>query len=58
MIFTYLGFINVLKGRGGLGWAATTKTGPNDARRVVWALGMSLFLLCIFYLLTNDFYYN
>ena len=21
------------------GWAETTKTGPDDARRVVWALG-------------------
>ena len=36
--------------------AGTTKTGPNDARRVVWALGE--FFLYIFrsFTILNDFY--
>ena len=34
---------------GGLGMPATTKTGPNDARCVVWALGMCFILSsCLF----------
>ena len=41
---------------GGLGWPTVTKTGPNDARRVVWALGMFLFLFFrVLYILTNGF---
>jgi hypothetical protein len=28
---------------GGLGWVETTKTGPNDVRRIVRALGVSFF---------------
>ena len=31
-------------------WAGTTKTRPNDARRVVWAPGEFLFLLLCFFL--------
>ena len=27
------------EGQGGLGKATTTKKGPNDARRIIWALG-------------------
>jgi hypothetical protein len=36
----FLGSIYVPKARGGLGWAGMTKTGPNDASRVVWAIGI------------------
>ena len=36
MIFIYLGSILMVRGR--LGWAATTKMGPNYASGVVWAL--------------------
>ena len=32
----------LLKAQGGLDWAVMTKTGPDDARRVVWVLGMSV----------------
>jgi len=35
----YLGTMSVIKGRKGLGKTMMTKTGPNDARHVVWALG-------------------
>jgi len=34
--YVYLGTIEVLKTREGLRWAATTKMGPNDARRVIF----------------------
>ena len=41
--------------QGWLEWAVTTtKMGPNDTRRVVWAIGASFFL-CVFYMLTIDF---
>jgi hypothetical protein len=42
----FLGSIYVLKARGGLRWVAMTTRGPNDARRVVWAIGrfVSFFL--------------
>ena len=46
----YLAFIYVSKEREGLRWAATTKMGPNDARRVVWAIGMYSFLEIIFFI--------
>jgi hypothetical protein len=48
--FVYLGSIHVVNERGGLCWAAIGKTGPNDARRVVWAIGMSFFIYFAFYL--------
>ena len=32
----------------------TMKMGPNDTRRVVWAIGASFFLF-VFYILTIDF---
>src|SRR5271168_2827647 len=38
----YLGCIYVLQAREGFGWTAMTKAGPNDARHVVWALGIYL----------------
>lgn len=31
--------------------------GPNNARHVVWAIGMSFFFLHVLYRLTNNFYY-
>jgi hypothetical protein len=40
---------------GGFGWAATTKTGPNDARRVVWALGVCFFEYKSFYFIYFHF---
>ena len=40
------------------GWTETTKTGPNDARRVVWALGeYFIILLSFFLMLTKDLLY-
>ena len=33
------------------------ESGPSDAGRVIWALGMFFFDLFIFYLLTNFFIY-
>ena len=33
---------------GGLLWAAMTKTGPNNASHVVWALGMYYFFFVFF----------
>jgi len=51
----HTGSIYVLKARGGFGWATCTKTGPNDARRVVWATGTCF---CKFYLLTNVFLFH
>src|ERR1700678_850621 len=35
----YLGCIYFLQAQEGFGWTAITKTGPNDARHIVWALG-------------------
>ena len=42
----YLGSINVLKRRGGLGWPAMQKMDPNNVSCVVWALGLFFFFLC------------
>ena len=53
MILLQSGSYYVLRTRGGLEWAMTTKAGPNDARHVVWALGM--IFLRFFWILTNDF---
>jgi hypothetical protein len=42
-----IGSIYVLKGRGELCWAVTwlaPKTGSNDARHIVWGLGICFFL--------------
>src|SRR5271168_4976704 len=33
-----LDYIHVLTRQGGLGWAALTRTGPNDVACVVWAI--------------------
>ena len=52
--FVFLGSICVLKRRAGLGWAAMRKTGPNDAKHIVWAIGMFLFYSSCF-LCTNYF---
>jgi hypothetical protein len=32
-----------------MGWAATMKTGPNDASGVVWALGELFFFFFVFF---------
>ena len=48
---------DVLLQRGGQGKAKTTRKGPNDARRVVWALGMRFFFLRVFLILTNVYLY-
>src|ERR1700678_156652 len=50
----YLGCIYFLQAQEGFGWTAITKTGPNDARHVVWALD-TFFFFCVLYILTNDF---
>ena len=40
------------------GWAATTKMGPNDARRVIWTLGeYFLFFSSLFLILTKVLLY-
>ena len=41
------------------GRLATTRTGPNDARRVVWAIGQFFFFffLCFFSILTKALLY-
>src|ERR1700678_2645828 len=55
----YLGCIYVLYAQEGFGYMAITKTGPNDIRHVVWALG-TIFLIFNFfshvlYILTDGF---
>src|ERR1700678_3073443 len=54
-----LGCIYVLQAREGFVSTAITKTGPNDARHVVWALGAMFLILfyfrAILYILTNEF---
>ena len=40
-------------GWGGVGKAATTRTGPNDARRVVWAIAKLIFSFLSYILSTN-----
>ena len=30
-------------------WPATTKTGPNNGSRIVWAIGTSIFILFLFF---------
>ena len=39
----YLCYIGLVKVQGRFGWAATTKMGPKNARRIIWALGMFFF---------------
>src|ERR1700678_4158722 len=55
----YLGCIYVLQAREWFGSTVITKTGPNDARHVVWALGTMFFIIIFFhailYILTNKF---
>src|ERR1700678_3815932 len=55
----YLGCIYVLYAQEGFGWTAITKTGPNDIRHVVWALGTIFLIFNLFsrvlYILTNGF---
>jgi hypothetical protein len=54
MVFIlFLGSIYVLQARGGFGWAAGTKTGPNDARRVVWTLGIFFFVFFLRFIDNN-----
>ena len=48
--------MDTLKVRKGSRKAATRRTGPNDATRVVWAIGMCFFLLFVFFLLLNNIY--
>jgi hypothetical protein len=56
---TYIGTMDVLKARRGYWKAPAKKTGPNDASRVVWAIGESFFILFAFFLFINDVYrYN
>jgi hypothetical protein len=39
-----------------VGRAGMTKTGPDDARHVVWALGESFFIIIHSFSILNDFY--
>ena len=54
----FKGSTYAIKPRGGSEKAVTTKKSPDDAGRVVWALGthFSLFFR-FFYILTNNLYY-
>jgi hypothetical protein len=52
----YIGAFDVLKTQSRLWKATTTITGPNDARRVVWALGEFFFISVVFFYLFNDVY--
>ena len=53
----YIGTIYVLKRQEGLGWAVTTRTGPNDAGCVVWALSKFFSFLHVFLILNNVYRY-
>ena len=50
--------MDTLKVRRGSGKAATRRTSPNDANRVVWAIGTCFLLLFVFLLLLNNIYRN
>src|ERR1700679_3179726 len=56
--YVYLGTINALKAREGLGWVTTTKAGPNDASGVVWAISTCFFknILCSNYVYLGTIY--
>src|ERR1700678_344871 len=45
----YIGSIDVLKGPGGLRWVVVTKTGPNDASGVVWAICKNVWFFFFFF---------
>ena len=48
--------IYVPQAQKGFGWTTMTKMGPNDARHVIWALGMFLnYFFRVLYILTNGF---
>ena len=49
-LFRY--YLCVMKPRGGFGWAAMTKTSPNDVSGVVSAKCKSFFILRVFYVLS------
>src|SRR5271168_2553533 len=57
MISIYLGPHYFFQAPEELRWPATTITGPNNARCVVWAL-VCVFFPHVFSLLTNDFYFD
>ena len=52
----YLGSNDVLRQCGGFGWAATTKTGPNDAICVIWAIDTHFYFYRALFILTYIFY--
>src|ERR1700678_3438890 len=58
MISIYLGPHYFFQAPEELWWPATTITDPDDARCVVWALGMCFFFPRVFSLLNNDFYFD
>ena len=49
VFFTLYRFYGLLKRQGEKGWATTVKTGPNDTRHIVWALGKSFFSFMFLY---------
>ena len=56
LFFSDIDILELRRGSMEAAEAATTTTGPNDAKRVVWAFGVSfLFFLRVFFLL-NDIY--
>ena len=54
VLFAYTGCNLQLTWQGGRWKSVTTKTGPYNAERIVWALGV-FFFLCFFWILTNIF---
>src|ERR1700678_4386216 len=53
LFFCFLGFLCFLKGPGGLHWVAVTKTGPNEASGVVWAICNNVWFFLVFFFDTN-----
>ena len=51
----YIGSLQVVYGLGGLHWMGMTKSGPNDARCIVWAIGtfLSFFFLILTYFIMS-----
>src|SRR6202522_2450322 len=49
----YIGSIYILQGWGRLCWLAVTKTGPNDASGIVWAICNNTWFFLVFFFDTN-----
>ena len=54
MFSVYLGSIYTFQVQGGLGWAAGTKTGPNDASDMLFGPYVHVFFSYLFFFITNS----